>query len=85
MLILHQHYHDDVGTTATQGYQIHRDLGRYAAGSSHQEIFTLFHKGTWSLKVHRWTVVFKHCSVGPKGTEVCQENVSHTITPPPAI
>lgn len=84
MLILHQHYHDDVGTTA-QGYQIHRDLGHYAAGSSHQEIFTLCHKGTWSLKVHRWTVVFKHCSVGPKGTEVCQENVSDTITLPPAI
>lgn len=28
-------------------------------------------------------MVFKQCSGGTKGTEVCQENIIHTITPPP--
>ncbi len=29
-------------------------------------------------------MVFKRCSVGTKGPKVCQENIPHTITPPPA-
>ncbi len=27
---------------------------------------------------------FKQCSIGTKGPKVCQENIPHTITPPPA-
>ncbi len=27
--------------------------------------------------------MFKRCSIGTKGPKVCQENIPHTITPPP--
>ncbi len=29
-------------------------------------------------------MVFKQCSIGTKTPKVCQENIPHTITPPPA-
>ncbi len=29
------------------------------------------------------TQAFKRCSIGTKGPKVCQENIPHTITPPP--
>ncbi len=29
-------------------------------------------------------MAFKQCSIGTKGPKVCQENIPHTITPPPA-
>ncbi len=28
-------------------------------------------------------MVFKRCSIGTKGTKLCQKNIPHTITPPP--
>ncbi len=28
-------------------------------------------------------MVFKRCSIGTKGPKVCQDNIPHTITPPP--
>ncbi len=46
--------------------------------------YTVVIKGwTWSETILRWAVAFKRCSVGTKGPKVCQENIPHTITPPP--
>ncbi len=38
---------------------------------------------TRSATILRLAVVFKRCSIGTKGPKVCQENILHTITPPP--
>ncbi len=47
--------------------------------------YTVVIKGwTWSATILRKTVVFKRCTIGTKGLKVCQENISHTITPAPA-
>ncbi len=39
---------------------------------------------TWSATILRYAGVFKRCSIGTKTPKVCQENIPHTITPPPA-
>ncbi len=45
---------------------------------------TVIIKGwTWSVTILRSAVVFKRCSIGTKRPKVCQENIPHTITPPP--
>jgi len=38
---------------------------------------------TWSETMLRQAVAFKRCPIGTKGPKVCQENIPHTITPPP--
>jgi len=39
---------------------------------------------TWSVTMLRLAVAFKQCPIGTKWPKVCQENIPHTITPPPA-
>jgi len=39
---------------------------------------------TWSETMLRQAVAFKRCPIGTKGPKVWQENIPHTITPPPA-
>ncbi len=41
-------------------------------------------KGMDMVSNNTQAVVFKRCSVGTKVTKVCQENIPHTITPPPS-
>ncbi len=56
----------------------------YPAGSSIRRWYTVVIKGwTWSATILRKAVVFKQCSIGTKGPNVCQENIPHIITPPP--
>ncbi len=46
--------------------------------------YTVVIKGwTWSATILREAVVFKRCSIGTKEPKVCQEDIPHTITPPP--
>ncbi len=46
--------------------------------------YTVVIKGwTWSATILRSAVVFKRYSIGTKRPKVCQENIPHTITPPP--
>ncbi len=46
--------------------------------------YTVVIKGwTWSATILRSAVAFKQCSISTKGSKVCQENIPHTITPPP--
>ncbi len=41
------------------------------------------HKGMDMVSNNTQTVAFKRCSIGAKRPKVCQENIPHTITPPP--
>ncbi len=51
---------------------------------SSEDGYTVVIKGwTWSATIFREAVAFKQCSTGTKGPKVCQENIPHTITPPP--
>ncbi len=46
--------------------------------------YTVVIKGwTWSATILRKAVAFKRCSIDTMGAKVCQENIPHTITPPP--
>ncbi len=57
------------------------DMVHYPAGSSPHKMGI---KGwTWSATILRNSLAFKWCSIGTKRPKVCQENIPHTITPPP--
>ncbi len=60
------------------------DMVHYAAGSSHQKMVHCSHKGMDMVSNNTQVgCVFKRCSIGTKEPKVCQENIPHTITPPP--
>ncbi len=61
--------------------------------NQYEMIWALWHGALFCWKyIRRWVhcshkgmdmaVVFKQCSIGTKGRNVCQENIPHTITPP---
>ncbi len=58
------------------------DMVHYPAGSSIRRWVHCSHKGMVTVS-NNTQVAFKLCSIGNKGPKVCQENVLHTITPPP--
>jgi len=41
------------------------------------------HKGMDMVRNNAHAVAFKQCQIGTKGPKVYQENIPHTITPPP--
>ncbi len=58
----------------------------YPAGITSGDGYTVVIKGwTCSATILSSAVLlnFKLCSIGTKGPKVCQENIPHTITPPP--
>ncbi len=49
-----------------------------------EDEYTVVIKGwTWSATILKLAVEFKRYSIGTKRPKVCQENIPHTITPPP--
>ncbi len=50
-------------------------MGEYKGGKEKITVYSL-----QKTRPHHW---FKRCSLGTKGPKVCQENIPHTITPPP--
>ncbi len=57
----------------------------YPAGSSHQKMGTLCHKGMDMVRNNTQVVCGVETMINwNEGPKVCQENIPHTITPPPA-